>query len=105
MLPINSSGGVVTGALGPSQTPTKVYTCTVGSTIDVAGPPWAGEADALTQQDFAVVGASGTSATRQASTTGGYYKAGTLFVDTTLALVLMFDGLVWRNPVTGAAVA
>jgi hypothetical protein len=104
MLPVNASGGVVSGSLGPSQSPTKTYSCNVGSVIDVAGYGDASEASQLVSQGFAVVGASGTSATRQTAAIG-YFKAGALFVDTTLSLVLMWDGLVWRNVVSGAAVA
>jgi hypothetical protein len=105
MLPVGASGGVVSGSLGPSQAPTKTYNCNVGSTIDVAGFGDASEANQLVSQGFAVVGASGSSATRQAVTPSGYFKAGTLYVDTTLSLVLFFDGLVWRNPVNGNVVA
>jgi hypothetical protein len=103
MLPVNASGGVVSGSLGPSQSPTKTYSCNVGSVIDVAGYGEASEAGQLLSQGFVAVGASGTTATRQAAS--GYFKAGALFIDTTLSLVLMWDGLVWRNVVSGAAVA
>jgi len=49
---------------------------------------------------------SGPTASRPATRLSEPYNAypGFFYLDTTLDLVIMFDGATWRNPVTGAAV-
>jgi hypothetical protein len=75
----------------------RAYTCALGSTIDV--PDF----------DAVVLRANGW----VASTTGGVGATaarpatpsrGQMFHDTTLGLNIVFDGKVWRNPTSGAAV-
>jgi hypothetical protein len=68
--------------------------------LDVPGPPDA-DAAALASQGYAIIAMSGTTASRPNGT--AYVKAGVLYIDTTLNAVLVFDGLVWRNVLTGAA--
>jgi hypothetical protein len=105
MLPLNvTSGGSITGVAGPSPpqslTGTRYYAASGGQVVDVAGPP-DGDAAVLVSQGFCLIAPSGTTALRQ-SLGGTYFKAGQLFVDTTLGLVILWDGLAWRSVVTGA---
>jgi len=105
MFPANASGGAISGSAGAPNDPNrKVYSAAAGQFIDAAGG-LDGEAATLVSQGFLPAMLSGTTALRQSLTPGGFFKAGTLFLDTTLALVLMFDGLSWRNVATAAAVA
>ena len=53
----------------------------------------------------ATVGTSGQRPSSNASAVGaGVAQQGSLFWDTTLAALILFDGTAWRNPATGAAV-
>jgi hypothetical protein len=45
-----------------------------------------------------------TSARPSGTLPPGAPTRGQFYIDTTLALVIAFDGATWRNPVTGAAV-
>lgn len=98
MLPVN---GNATGWAGsPSNVAARrSYTATPGQTIDATDEE---DASTLTSQGFIVIGGSGTTAARP--TTTGLIKPGYFYVDTTLNLVIVWDGANWRNPVTGAAV-
>jgi hypothetical protein len=103
MLPANGSGGTVTGVCGsnnPNDPNRRYYSATGGQTIDASGWP-DGDATALTSQGFLAVCASGTTALRNGASAGGYFKPGVLFLDTTLGLIVVWDGLAWRNPVNG----
>jgi hypothetical protein len=105
MIPLNCTGGQITGVAGspnPADPSRRIYTAGPGQTIDAAGPP-DGDAAVLGSQGFGLVGPSGTTALRN-SLAPGYFKAGTLFVDTTLGRVIMFDGNAWRDVVNGNAV-
>ncbi len=75
----------------------RTYTCAVGSYLDVP------------DQDAAVMTANGwtLAADKGVGATAGRPanpKKGDTFHDTTLGLNIRFDGLVWRNPATGASV-
>jgi hypothetical protein len=82
------------------------YTCAVGSTLDV--PDY--DVQALVNAGWAAVALVGPTSTRPQGTAANCAPnkpagAGMLYVDTTLNAVIVCDGgLVWRNPVTGAAV-
>ena|ERR1700733_6011867 len=99
MLPIN--GTPQTGTIGSGQNTLRAYTATGGGFIDALGDPSC-DASTLTSQGFFIVGGSGTTAQRPNGT--GFQKAGFLYVDTTLELVVVWDGSSWRNPVSGASV-
>ena len=103
MLPLLSlSVSSATGAIGagagcPVQ---RSYSASAGGYIDAIGDPSSGDASALSSQGFIPIGGSG--ATTQRPNGAGFLKPGFIFVDTTLGLVVVWDGLGWRNPVTGA---
>lgn len=99
MLPLG--GATVTGTIGAGAgTPVqRAYTATAGGYIDAVGDPSV-DAAALTSQGFVLIGGSGT--TSQRPTGAGFLKPRFVYVDTTLALVVVWDGVNWRNPVTGA---
>jgi len=73
------------------------YSCAVGSTIDVPNHV----ADTMKANGWQSSSDSGadTTANRPIAT-----KVGQTFLDTTLGYVIKWDGKVWRNPNTGAAV-
>lgn len=73
----------------------RSYTCSVASTIDVP------DADALVMRanGWLASATGGVGATRPANP-----KKNTTFHDTSLNINIIFDGKVWRNPNTGAAV-
>ena len=72
----------------------RAYTCAVGSSITVP------EFDALELEANGWVGEQGgATATRPANPAKGQQ-----FLDTTLGYIIKFDGKVWRNLATGAAV-
>jgi hypothetical protein len=102
MIPVGATGGTTTGWAGPNDNVAarRYYSCSPGSVVDVPGDP-TGDAAALTSQDFAVVAMSGPTGSRPTSL--GMLKPGALFIDTSLNLVLCWDGIVWRNVLTGAA--
>jgi len=78
----------------------RVYTCAVGSYLDVP------DFDAVTLlangwTHTADVG-MGAAITANRPTTG--LKRGSRFHDTTLGYDIVWDGLTWRNPTSGASV-
>jgi hypothetical protein len=101
MLPAVSGGSAV-GAVGPSQSPTRSYSCASGSAVDVT----MGDETVLVSQDFIPVCLSGSASTRRASTPPNYFRVGQFWLDTdnTAQGILVYDGATWRLP-TGAAVA
>ena len=105
MLPVSAGGGTVTGYAGPTDLGTasgrRYYSASGGQTIDAVASPQDGDANVLASQGFVAVCLSGTTAQRMSLTPGGYFKAGTMFLDTTLGLIVCWDGLNWRNPVNG----
>lgn len=72
------------------------FNCAVGSTLDVD--------DHIAQQMGAngwhILGPVTTTAGRPVS---GIYK-GKILIDSTLAAVIIYDGVQWRNAITGAVV-
>jgi hypothetical protein len=105
MLPANGAG-TTTGFAGAQFDPNRRgYSAVGGGFIDASGPPDSGDASTLSSQGWLVAMMSGTTSARQAGTPSGFFKAGTLFLDTGLSVVLLLDaGGVWRNVITGAAV-
>jgi hypothetical protein len=105
MIPGNITGGTITGYAGgpnPADPSRRYYTAGPGSFIDAQGMPDC-DAAMLVSQGFLLVCASGSTAQRN-QLTGTFFKAGQMWLDTTLGLIIMFDGVAWRNPVSGAAV-
>jgi hypothetical protein len=99
MLPLGGAtvtGNIGAGAGSPIQ---RSYSATAGGFIDALGDPSA-DAATLASQDFIPIGGSGTTAQRPNG--AGFLKPGFVYVDTTLGLVVVWDGLNWRNPVTAA---
>ena len=96
MLPTKASS---TGWCGPNDNVAgrRYYTAVPGGFIDAIDV----DATTLNSQGFAAIGdASGTTAQRPNTT---YLRPGFLYLDTTLALIVAWDGVAnWRNPVTGA---
>jgi hypothetical protein len=101
MIPVGATGGTITGWAGANDSTAgrRYYSCAVGSTIDVPGDP-STDANTLSSQGFVVVAMSGPTSSRP--TTTGLIKPGALYIDTSLNVVLCWDGLVWRNVLTGA---
>lgn len=96
MLPIN--GGPATAWAGSpvNASARRNYAASSGSTIDALN----GDASPLASQGFVAVGdESGATTARPVNK---YLRPGYVFVDTTLSLVVVWDGTDWRNPVTGA---
>lgn len=79
----------------------RSYSCALGSTIDV--PDF--DATVMMHNGWTSAG-TGASAAPVGATTSRPAKPNKNdhFVDATLGYVIVFDGKVWRNPVTGAAV-
>jgi hypothetical protein len=74
----------------------RAYTCALGSTLDV--PP--GDAQVMTANGWTSSSdAVGATAARPANP-----ALRQRFHDTTLGYDIIFDGKVWRNPTSGAAV-
>jgi hypothetical protein len=99
MLPLNGSqqsGCIGAGAGTPIQ---RSYSASGGGFIDAVGDPGV-DASTLVSQGFIAIGGSGTTAQRPNG--AGFLKPGFVYVDTTLSLVVVWDGANWRNPVTGA---
>ncbi len=77
------------------------YTQSPGTALDVPDH----HADQLEASGWLVLGQSGATPARPTSRTPGRWvaQAGDHFYDQTLGALLVFDGLLWRNPSTGAA--
>lgn len=79
----------------------RTYTSVPGTPLDVADF----DADKLALAGWAVVGLSGPTASRPTTRMQAaphFIGPGQLYYDTDINALLVFDGLVWRNPVTGA---
>lgn len=74
----------------------RSYTCALGATIDVPDQ----DGLAMTHNGWT---ASAPMAAATASRPSSPYK-GLTFHDTTLGYNIVYDGKVWRNPTSGAAV-
>jgi hypothetical protein len=98
VFPIN--GAAVKALVPPPPAPTqRAYSATGGGFVDVPGDA-NGDTAAILSSGFFAVGASGPTTARPNGV--GAVGPGYVFIDTTLSLVVIFDGLNWRNPVTGA---
>jgi hypothetical protein len=86
---------------GSGAAPGRSYSATPGQVIDAAGDPVNGDATTLVSQGWLQICASGTTAQRPQGC--GWCGPGTLYLDTTLNQVLVWDSQNWRNVVTGAA--
>ena len=63
------------------------------------------DAKILQASGWVFIAPSGPTASRPTAATGLYPKvAGANFFDTTLGVIIVFDGSTWRNPSSGAAV-
>jgi hypothetical protein len=105
MLPV---AGGATGNIGEgSGSPTiRSYSASAGTTIDAVGDV-NGDQSALASQGFLPVCLSGPTGSRPnfgSTTLGPPPGRGTLYLDTTLSVVAIWDGSNWRNVITGASV-
>lgn len=80
-----------------SGRPGSQLSSAAGAIIDI--PDNSSDLQILTANGYNKLGYAGTTAQRPVNP-----AAGTPYIDTTLAYTVWFDGLVWRNPVTGSAV-
>lgn len=82
----------------------RTYNVPLGSTVDVPE----GDAAHMLGNGWInpgrVQAAGATSARPANQPNGARLTAGYTYLDTTLAYIIVFDGLVWRNPATGASV-
>lgn len=78
----------------------RTYSCALGSTLDV--PDFDAAVMRANGWTDSVEQAAGTGTTANRPKTG--LVRGERYIDTTLAIVIQWDGATWRNPVTGAAV-
>jgi hypothetical protein len=106
MLPLagtSVSGNIGGGAGCPIL---RSYAASAGGFIDAVGDPSSGDASSLVSQGFIAICASGTTSQRPifASTSVGVGLRDVLFLDTSLGKIIVFDGVSWRDPVTGNAV-
>jgi len=94
MPPANSAAGP-----NPCTVPGgRSYSCLQGQTVDA--PDF--DAAILQANGWTHSAAGGVGVTSLRPT--GNLKRGTQFHDSTLGYVIVWDGAVWRNPTTGAAV-
>ncbi len=96
MLPPN--GATISAWTGPADNPgaRTYYEASAGTTIDAPDA----SVSALGSQGFIAVGnGSGPTSGRPASK---YLNPGYLYVDTTIGVIVAWDGTNWRNPVSGA---
>jgi hypothetical protein len=75
----------------------RAYSGTPGNVVDVSMPS---DADYLGGNGWTRVGEVGTTAQRPKAAD----RRGQHFIDTTLSLVIVSDGVNWRNPITAAIV-
>jgi len=75
----------------------RTYTCAAGSTVDVPDH----DALVLESNGWTLVAQHGANTTALRPTNP---VKNSTYLDTTLGFVIKFDGKVWRNPVSGAAV-
>jgi hypothetical protein len=83
--------------------PGRSYSAVPGQFLDV--PDF--DANVLEGNGWARVEEVGSTPARPnpaATTIGAVNSAGRRYFDTTLGLMIVWDGAVWRNPATGAAV-
>lgn len=79
----------------------RSYTAAPGAYLDVP----VSDAAVLGANGWLVIGAVGTTGERPTRRPdGGIIMAGERFLDTTIGALLVYDGQVWRNQITGAIV-
>lgn len=91
------------GTANPFTFQGRTYSCAVGSTIDVhddTGTPF--DETALASNGWTPTSSLGVGPTGARPTS--IAKPRDTFVDTTLGLLIIYDGAAWRLPTTGAAV-
>lgn len=94
----NAHGGQTAWSGSPDNPAGRTYyTALPGATIDVVGDD--SVVTSIASQGYAAIAMSGTTALRPNDTR---LKPGFLFLDTTLGLIVAWDGANWRNPITGA---
>jgi hypothetical protein len=99
MLPLNGTQQTGNIGAGTGNPILRSYGAAAGGFIDAIGDP-SGDAATLVSQGFLLIGGSGTTAQRPNG--AGFLKPGFLYCDTTASLVVVWDGVSWRNPITGA---
>ena len=75
----------------------RSYSCAIGATVDV--PDFDAAVMAGNGWTHCAAGGSGATSSRPVNP-----KRGTIFNDTTLGYLIVWEGANWRNAVTGAAV-
>jgi hypothetical protein len=75
----------------------RTYTCAAGGTLTV--PDF--DSNILTANGWSIAAAGGAAPTSQRPANP---SKNLTFFDTTLGIIIQYDGKVWRNPTTGAAV-
>jgi len=92
----------ISGANNPFTFQGRVYSCSVGSTIDVQeGGGLFLDAQTLISVGWVPCSTSGVGTTAQRPPS---QAAGATFIDATLSKLIEFDGKTWRDCVSGAAV-
>jgi hypothetical protein len=81
----------------------RTYTCSANSVVDVpdTGLVPGGDSAAVATNGFFAVSTAGVGTTAQRPQG---LPAGSTFADTTVGALIISDGKVWRNPMTGALV-
>ena len=82
----------------------RTYSAAPGSAIDIVDC----DAEVLSANGWTKIALSGATSARPSTTLNGsppyHATAGFHYVDVTLGKVIVFDGLTWRDPITGNAV-
>jgi hypothetical protein len=98
MIPVN--GLATTAWLGPSVPAGRTYfTAAANGTVDVTCDP-IGASDLGSQGLIQIGDGSGPTSTRPSAQN---LRPGFLYVDTTLNLIVAWNGSGWVNPITGAS--
>lgn len=95
------TGGIVGVPADPAPTQ-RGYSSTLGTVLDVPGNLdviASGDAAELVNQGFVAIALSGTTGARPPT---GSLPLGSRYIDTTLSIMVVWDGANWRNVVTGA---
>jgi hypothetical protein len=92
------SGSTINAWTGPPGSPAgrTYYQASAGTVIDV---PDVSVSDLRSQGLIAVGDGSGPTSGRP---TSQYLRPGYVYVDTTIGLIVAWDGANWRNPLSGA---
>jgi hypothetical protein len=85
--------------VNPVKVGGRTFTCAAGSTLDAAE----GDSQALEANGWTRTSMEGVYTTA-ARPVFGPNQDGLSIVDSTLGAVIIWDGIAWRNPATGASV-